>query len=267
MLFVFFIIGLFFIYIFMTMPSPRKLDLKEFKDIDYAHRGLHDNNSDAKENSLLAIKKAIDNSYGIEFDIRLSKDGQIIVFHDDNLKRMCGIDKKVRDLSLDELKNIKLLNSSQNIPLFKEVLDLVNGKVPLIIELKCDFKDVDELAQKTSELLNKYKGPFMLESFNPKAMQWFKINKPGYIRGQLSSGFFPTLNLIENFLMSKLLINFLSRPDFIAYDHRYRCNIALKIQKYIYKNLMVCYTVKNISDYKINKKFFELIIFEGFSIK
>lgn len=254
------------IYIFMTLPGLRKPDLSDFLGVDYAHRGLHDNKSEAKENTLLAIKKAVDASYGVEFDIRLSKDGQIVLFHDDCLKRMTGVDKNVRDLDYVELERIPLLNCQEKIPLFTEVLKLVDGKVPLIIELKCDFDDVDELASKTCDLLDKYHGAFMVESFNPKAVQWFRKHKPDYIRGQLSSGYFPNLSFSQNFLMSKLLLNFLSRPDFVAYEHKYRKNLTLWIQKHIYKNLMVCYTVKNKEDFEKNTRFFDLIIFEGFLI-
>lgn len=255
----------FFVYVFMSMPSLRSVDSSNFINIDYAHRGLHDNNSEAKENTLLAIKQAVDASFGIEFDIRLSKDGQIVLFHDDCLKRMTGLNKKVRDLTYKELKEINFINSNQKIPLFSEVLELVNGKVPLIIELKCDLSDVNELSSKTSEMLDYYKGDFMVESFNPKAVQWFKKYRPNYIRGQLSSGHFKNLNFFESFLMSHLLFNFLSRPDFIAYEHKYSNNLSLWIQKYIYKKLMVCYTIKNKKDYEKNKSFFDLIIFEDFN--
>lgn len=264
MYFLLVILLIFLLYLYLSMPSMRKPYLSQFTNIDYAHRGLHDNKGPNPENSFLAIKNACDNSYGMEFDIRLSRDGQIVLFHDDDLKRVCGIAKKVRDLDYKELQGIKLLNSEETLPLFTDVLDYVSGKVPLIVELKCDNKDVSELCSKAAALLDKYEGPYMVESFNPLAMEWFKKNRPSYIRGQLSSGHFDNLSPLNNFLMKNLLVNFMSRPDFIAYEHKYRTKFSLWIQKHIWKKLMVCYTVKKKEDYKINKKYFDLIIFEQF---
>lgn len=262
--FIVFLLLLIIAYLYLSMPARREIDRSTFFNWDYAHRGFHDNSGPAPENSLLAIELAVDNKYGMEFDIRLSKDGQVILFHDDDLKRMTNRTDHVRNLDFAELNQIKLLDSDQTIPLFSEVLELVDGKVPIIVELKCPNEDVEELASKASQSLDSYEGVFMVESFNPFAVKWFRDNRPNYIRGQLSSGHFPGLAFRDNFLMKKLLVNYLSRPDFIAYEHKYRNKFALWIQKHIWKSLMVCYTVKVKEDYGINKPVFDLIIFEGF---
>lgn len=105
-----------------------------------AHRGMHSIKNGIPENSIKAFEKAIENSYIIELDVHILKDKSVIVFHDDNLKRMTGLNKDVRDVSYNEIKDLKLQNTNFNIPLLKDVLKLVDGKVPIIIELKTDVK-------------------------------------------------------------------------------------------------------------------------------
>ena len=128
------ILVLFLIYIFMIAPKMiNRVDRTPFYGRHYAHRGLFDNNSDAPENSLAAFQKAVDAGYGIELDVQLSKDNKLVVFHDATLKRMCGVDGKVWEYTLAELKQFKLANSNETIPTFEEFLEVVDGKVPLIL--------------------------------------------------------------------------------------------------------------------------------------
>ena len=155
-------------------------------DRPIAHRGLF--NSNYPENSLSAFENAVKNNYGIELDIQFTKDKKIVVFHDDNLERMTNDKRNVNELLYEELRNLKLLNSNESIPLFEDVLSLVNGKVPLIIEIKnCD--NIIELGQETYKLLKSYKGKFVVESFNPFVLQWFKNNAKEVVRGQLSGNY------------------------------------------------------------------------------
>lgn len=131
------------VYLFLVAPRMiNRADRTPFCGIHYAHRGLFDNNSDAPENSLAAFKKAVDAGYGIELDVQLSKDEKLVVFHDATLKRMCGIDGKVWDYTLEELQQMKLLNSNETIPTFEQFLEVVDGKVPFILEFKLDRKSV-----------------------------------------------------------------------------------------------------------------------------
>lgn len=147
-----------------------------------AHRGFH--NKEIPENSIKAFKRAIKNNYTIEFDIHLLKDNEIIVFHDDNLKRMTKLDKEVKNVTLKEIKKLKLLETKEKIPTLKEVLKLINGKVPIVIELKCDNK-AGLLEKELVKLLDDYDGLFCVKSFNPLTVRWFKKNRPNYIRGLL----------------------------------------------------------------------------------
>ena len=154
-----------------------------------AHRGVC--NDKYLENTLDSFKQAIIHNYAIELDIHLLKDNTVIVYHDDNLKRLTGINKQIKDCTYDEIKQIK----SIHIPSLKEVLDLVQGKVPILIEYKFDTK-VGHLEKETTKLLDNYKGDFAVQSFHPLTVLWFKLNRPNYVRGQLVSNIFPNNFLI-----------------------------------------------------------------------
>lgn len=119
------------------MPKVlNKPNLSGFMGRYYAHRGLHQDKNISPENSLAAFQLAVDNNYGIELDVNLTMDHVPIVFHDGDLKRVCGLDKKVNEMTFEELKSLRLYNSNERIPHLQEVLDLVDNQVPLIIELK-----------------------------------------------------------------------------------------------------------------------------------
>ena len=118
----------------------------KFENLLIAHRGIHDN-IDIPENTLQAFKKAIKNNISIELDVQLTKDNVLVVFHDDNLKRMTGINKNIKDITYYELKDIKLLNTNDTIPTFSEALNIINGKVLLDIEIK-DTKKIKIICNK-----------------------------------------------------------------------------------------------------------------------
>ena len=125
------------LYLWLIKPGiADRPDIASLMGHYYAHRGLHDNETDAPENSMNAFKKAIDAGYGIELDVQLTKDRIPVVFHDETLKRVCGVDGRVRDYTYEELQQFRLCRSDERIPLFSDFLKLVDGKVPLIIEIK-----------------------------------------------------------------------------------------------------------------------------------
>ena len=144
--------------IYLVLVAPRmigKPDVSVLRGVHYAHRGLHDNQTDAPENSLKAFQLAVEAGYGIEMDVQLSKDEVPVVFHDETLKRMCGTEGKVWEYTLEELQKMKLADSDETIPTFQEVLELVGGKVPLIVEYKLDVPstEVCEIADKERSLI------------------------------------------------------------------------------------------------------------------
>ena len=177
-------------YLFLIFPRPKhfrpKSDVFETTR-KFAHRGLFDNKIVA-ENSLSAFKAAMKFGCGIELDVRLSKDGIPVVMHDSSLTRMCGVNRNVEDLNIDELKKLRLLDTSDCIPTLRDVLDLVDGSVPLLIEMKTDVTDVSVCPQ-SELLLRHYSGSYMVESFNPFALRWYKIHRPEILRGQLATSF------------------------------------------------------------------------------
>ena len=229
-----------------------------------AHRGLHDIEKGIPENSLEAFKKAIKNNYIIELDVHLLKDGKVVVFHDDNLKRMTGIDALIKDKTYDEIKTFFLQNTKHGIPTFKEVLKLVNGRVPLLIELKYDTK-LGLLEDEVIKILKDYNGKYAIQSFNPLSINYYKKKCPNILRGQLSSNFKnKKMFFIKKYILRKMFFNIITKPDFISYDINALPSAIVKKYK---KNMPVLgWTVKSNNDYKLATNYCDNIIFEKIKI-
>lgn len=222
------------------------------KDISFltssliAHRGYFD--IENPENSIGAFKKAIKMNYTIELDVHLTKDKKVVVFHDDNLKRMTGLDKKIKDCTFSELEQLRLKNTSYKIPLLEEVLKLVNNKVPIIIELKYDRK-TGLLEKELVKIVDNYQGDFAVKSFRFSTMLWFLYNKKDYVRGQL---------LKDN---TYLFMLFLTKPDFISYNIKTLPNKNItKIKK---KKLLLGWTAKTKEEYNAFKDYCDNLICEN----
>ncbi len=231
----------------------------------YAHRGLHDNQSDAPENSMAAFGKAVEAGYGIELDVQLSKDRIPVVFHDETLERVCGVKGKVRDYTFQELQEFTLLDSEEKIPRFADFLKLVDGRAPLIIEIKI-YEKAATVCSLADELIRQYRGTYCIESFHPLALWWYRKNRPRVIRGQLSSNFRKKgrPEAPPFFLVHYLLFNFLGKPDFIAYDHHHKKNISRRLCRVLYKALSVAWTIRSQKELAECREDFSLFIFEGF---
>lgn len=253
-------------YFFLIAPRMTgKPDASALMDVHYAHRGLHDNKGDAPENSMAAIRNAVQNGYGIEFDVQLTKDRIPVVFHDETLTRVCGVEGKVRDYTYEQLQAFPLLASQERIPLLADVLEAVNGRVPLIIEIKI-HENAAEVCAKADELIAAYKGPYCIESFDPRAVAWYKKNRPQVIRGQLSANFSKP-NRREKFshmLVHHLLTNVMARPDFIAYDHHSKNNFSRVLCRKVFRTLSVAWTLRSQQEMDAAKGDFDLFIFEQF---
>ena len=254
------------LYLFLVFPRPKhfrpRSDAFEQTKL-FAHRGLF-NNKIVAENSLSAFKAAMKFGCGIELDVRLSKDGIPVIMHDRSLVRMCGVNKNVDDLNIDELKKLKLLDTEDCIPTLREVLDLVDGAVPLLIEMKAELTDVSVCPQSEIQLRH-YNGSYVVESFNPFALRWYKIHRPEILRGQLATSFGVSKkgeNVLTAFFASKLLFNFLSRPDFIAFDHRFSSSVPFRLCVKRFAAIPVGWTLRSEQDLKDPS--FEVFIFEGF---
>lgn len=245
----------------IIMIKPNKFrDTSYFGGKKFAHRGLHDR--EVPENSLRAFLLARENGFGVELDVQMTADGQLVVFHDGNVKRMCGIDANIRDLTYEELKALSLKETEERIPLFADVLEVLDG-VDLICEIKADngLKNY-ELCEKTYNALMTYKGRFCVESFSPFLMGWFKDNHPEIIRGQLSENFIKTTGFtVTNLFMTELLVNIVSKPDFIAYNHYYK-SLGWYMLRLFYKPLWVAWTAKGPKEQESAGKIYDTIIFE-----
>ena len=195
-----------------------------FWGLNFAHRGLHSRDKSIPENSLPAFERAAHEGYGMELDVQLSRDGKVVVFHDDTLDRVCGVHARVDEKTWAELQELRLCGTEYRIPLFSEVLDTVRGRGPLIVELKSGRRN-RELCEKTYAMLQNYRGEACIESFNPFIVMWFRFHANDLLRGQLASptkSYPDSMSRFRAFLLSHCLMNVFSRPQFIAYKIGYR---------------------------------------------
>ena len=191
-----------------------KLQNNWLLDRPFAHRGWH--NSEIPENSLTAFEEAIKRNYGIQLDVVLTEDRKVIVFNDPRLSRMTGVDGYVANSTYAGIKNLKLGKTNEHIPLLSDVLKLVDGRVPVIINIK----SVQKLSFESLVLdeIKNYKGDVAIISLNPKTLEWFKLNAPHIRRGQIGGVF--TSSLIPRSMRvqaKKLNTEKQTEPNFIVY--------------------------------------------------
>ena len=178
-----------------------------------AHRGVHDNNN-IIENTIPAFKLAVEKGYGIEFDISITKDNKLVIFHDDTLERLCGINKHINDITFEELEKLTLLDSNEHIPTFKELLEVVDGKVFLDIEVKTTKKR-KEVVDLTLKELEGYDGELSLKSFDPKIVRLMHKKTKKYKVGLLLT----LTNTVKYFdFLTKTKLIYLVHHDFLAID-------------------------------------------------
>ena len=232
----------------------------------YAHRGLH--KEGIPENSMAAFREALDHGYGVELDIHLMKDGKLAIIHDHSLLRTAGAEVNIEDLILPDLENFRLEGTDEKIPLLEEVLELFSGKAPLILELK-PANNHAQLCEAVSKMLERYKGSFCVESFDPRCVLWFRKNRPQYIRGQLAENFFANPNsklpVILKCIMSWNLSVFLTRPDFIAYKFADRNNLTVRICRGLWHLQGVTWTLQTMDEHSSAVNEGWIPIFENFN--
>ena len=259
---------LFILYLLMIMPRVSgKPDMTPFKKWLYAHRGLHDNKTEAPENSLRAFSRAVEAGYGIELDVQMTKDRVPVVFHDFTLKRICHREGRVSDYTYQELQAFRLCGSDQRIPRFEDVLKLVDGRVPLIVELKIEKLLNTSVCSAGDRLLARYKGMYCIESFHPLAVFWYRRHRKGVVRGQLSDAFLHQREKFKNpfcFFLEYLLFNWLAKPDFIAYNHKYPKALSRRFCRGLFGNTAAAWTIKSQEQLKAARKNFDIFIFDSF---
>ena len=193
-----------------------------------AHRGIH-NNIDVPENSLLAFKNALDLNLPIELDVRLTKDLELVVFHDANLKRMTGLDINIENLTIGQLNNLYLLNTNESIPLLQDVLSLINGQVLIDIEIK-ETKKIKEISNKLMDILKHYNGNVIIKSFSPKIIKYLKNIDDSYTYGLLMKEKYKN-KAKELFMKSNLALSYCN-PNFLAVSKKLaKTNKLQKLRK------------------------------------
>ncbi|MCI1935512.1 MAG: glycerophosphodiester phosphodiesterase [Bifidobacteriaceae bacterium] len=248
----------------------------------------------APENSLAAFAAACEAGYGIELDVQLTSDGQVVVIHDGTLQRVCGDPRSIREVTYEQLTHIPLFprhsegsedgnlevhaeadlrvssdGDFQHVPLLSDVLALVDGRVPLIVEYKMGERLDKELMVKTDTLLNAYNGWYCVESFNPEAVNWYRRNRPEVIRGQLatpSSKRLRDVRSLDDFGRwgaGNLLMNWAGRPDFVAYEWHGGSRLPMKLSRALGATT-VAWTIRSSEDHVESLRSFDHIIFESF---
>ena len=231
----------------------------------FAHRGLH--GGGVPENSMSAFQKAVQNGYGIELDVHLTKDGQLVVMHDHNVKRMCGADAVVEKMTMQQLGALRLDGTNEAPPMLSDVLHLVDGRVPLLIEIK-SMTALPSVAPVLHEALTQYHGLVLIESFNPFETGYFRGT--AYPHGQLSGFQKPEkgsgwqMHLLY-FIQRHFLCCCISRPQFIARELAQALPFTLRVLYKLFKTPLLAWTVQDEAHAeKARNQHYDGLIFEGF---
>ena len=262
------ILVLFEIYALLLSCRNGHSGLKELRLFRYAHRGFHDKPA-IPENSMAAFRRALQNYYGVELDVHLMADGDLAVIHDSSLKRTAGAEVEIEDLTKAELENYRLEGTEEKIPLFSEVLRLFEGKTPLIVELKTARGNYAALTEAACAMLDRYDVTYCIESFDPRCLMWLKKHRPDVVRGQLSHAFLKKgkdggQSLPMRFVLQHMLLNCVTRPDFVAYCLEDRKCLSVALCRKIYKVQEVNWTIKSKEEMEEAERLGNLVIFEQF---
>lgn len=259
----FVILGIVSFYVFLV--SPKLIGRNSLKGYGryFAHRGLHRVNT--PENSLEAFMNAVEKGYGIELDVLLTKDNVPVVFHDYSLERMCGIKGDIKDFTFEMLSSLSLSGTSHRILALDEVLSVIGGKALVLVELKTVWEYVN-FCERVGEVLKRHEGKYIIQSFNPFMLKWFRKNMPEIPRGQLisrhllSGGFARSTAAI---ILASLTLNFASRPDFISIHYSQVKSYTYYLPK-LFLSPFAFWTVKDGATAEKLKRKAKIIIFEGF---
>ncbi len=255
-------------WLLMIKPARRPHQYtKKIKKYIYAHRGLHNSSKKVPENSFKAFSLAVEKNYGIELDIHLSSDGTAVVMHDTSLMRTAGENIDICNIPDRDIKKYPLEKTEERIPFFREVLNEVAGRVPLLIELKVDHDRYRETCEAVLKELRGYVGLYAIQSFDPRAIRYLKNNHPEVMRGQLA-GFLrksgDELKPILDFGLRNLLTNFLTKPHFIAYRVQDTGKPSMKLCRFLYKPLEFNWTCRKRKHHVTAHKNGAIPIFEDY---
>ncbi|MBD5560925.1 MAG: glycerophosphodiester phosphodiesterase [Clostridia bacterium] len=248
---------------YLYMIRCGRTEQRWLSDWYYAHRGLH--NAERPENTMPAFEAACEAGYGIELDVHLSRDGEVVVIHDHDLQRLAGRPEEPEDLTAAELAGLRILGSEYGAPKLTEVLEMVNGRVPVLLELK-NRGFAGPLEEATASILKDYGGKCAVQSFSPFAVRWFMRHEPRRPRGQLSclkSLLETGVHWLPLFMARHLLSDFVCRPTFISYCKQY-------LDTWVVRHLrrrgvpVLAWTVKSIPEAQAAAPYCDTIIFQDF---
>ena len=256
------------IWLFLIAPGSKR-GMESFKDVKYAHRGLHGDLTGegyAAENSLSAFSRAVAHGFGIELDVHVTRDGEVVVFHDDTVDRVTDGTGRVKDKTLAELRELRLSGTEDTVPTLREVLALVDGRVPLLVEIKETGFD-HSISEAASEILKDYRGSFIVESFSPLAFGAFRKKTPsvpcGFLADKLTAN--EKYRTFKYRIIQRFLLNCKARPAFIAMNHKTYKLFPLPLIKAIFKTPTLAWTIKSEEDEKAAYEHgFSGVIFEGY---
>jgi len=252
------------LYLWIIHPHFKKRELDILRSTRYfAHRGLWDLSKGIPENSMPAFQAAVANGYGIELDVHLTRDRKLVVFHDNSLKRICGVKGTPETSTYDELCVLRLSGTEERIPLLSEVLSMVSGRVPLLIEMKLPDLSTG-LCSYLKDELSRYEGPFLIESFNPLGLRRIRKELPDVMTGQLATKYGAKVRIPYPLKIASaaLLFHVISRPDFIAYNFRAADGLSLTINRRLYHTPTFAWTIRSEEDLKVCDNEYDAIIFE-----
>lgn len=253
----------FAVYLWLIAPNKgARARMRGLLDADCAHRGLH---GEFPENSLPAYDAAANHGYGIELDVRPTKDKRLVLSHDDDVSRMCGVPGKISQMTLAQVRALRLLGTDQRVPTFEEALATIAGRVPVIVEMKSDGRTHGELPPLVIEAMKTYRGAYAVESFDPLMLRVYRKLSPQTPRGQLASKRKVSSHRALAFVLSRCLLNFLSRPDFIAYEWDQGGTLSFALLSRAFKTPTVAWTVSDKQAYLALKERYDIQIFEHFA--
>jgi len=235
----------------------------------FAHRGLHSPELGIIENTESAFQAAIDAGYGIELDVRLAGDGEVVVFHDAALDRLTTAQGKVSEHTVKQLKKMTFRNSGDTIQTLQALLGQVSALVPLLIEIKTDWENHGPCERKVAAHLESYKGPAAVMSFDPYSMALFAREFPKITRGIVADRYEDghsqhNLSWRQRFYMRHLLSTLIAKPHFINYDVNALPSIAPWIWKHVMRRPLLTWTVRSPEQALHARHWADDIIFENF---
>ncbi len=202
--------------------SPQMRDLKWLVEKPIAHRGLHNEKKEIIENCESAFKAAIRNGYAIECDIQLTKDGEAVIFHDDEIERVLDGKGMVKTFTVKELKKKKYRRGKDQIQTLGELLEQVDGSSTLVIEIKSLWDDDMTLSQRALEVLADYNGPYALMSFDPHIVACVAERSPVTVRGitadRVTDPYYNNISLARRLEMQSFSHLSLTKPHFVSFD-------------------------------------------------